>query len=408
MALLGIGVVMVHSAGMRIDDPSLANPWAVFTSKPFIYGALALAAFGLFSQLDAGWIFNRRTAMNPAVLGLLAAVALTGAAMIPGVGHQANGAWRWIKIGSFQFQPSELVKHGMVLALAWYAARRAGVLHKFFAGLLPALCLVALACGIVVLEDLGTAVLVGLVSMLLLWGAGARLWHLVLVSPLAIGGAAAMVVTSEYRVRRITAFLDPWADPGGTGFHPIQSMLAFAGGGPTGRGLGNGIQKFGYVPEDTTDFIFTVIAEELGVAGCGVVVVLFMVILWTGMQVVRESRDPFARILAMGVTLTVVIQASINIAVVTVVVPTKGIALPLISNGGTGWILTAAALGMVAAIDNANHVARRGTDAEVIEEAWDGDEDEADQYEEDQYEEEIEAGYEEDDAYAYDEEMVVA
>jgi len=406
MALLGIGVVMVHSAGMRIDDPDLADPWAVFVSKPLLYGGLALAAFGLFSQLDPGWIFNRRTAMNPAVLGLLGAVVLTGVAMIPWLGHQANGAWRWIKIGSFQFQPSELVKHGMVLALAWYAARRSGVLHKFFAGLLPALCLVAIACGIVVLEDLGTAVLVGLVSMILLWAAGARLWQLILVSPIAIGGAVAMVVTSPYRVRRITAFLDPWADPGGTGFHPIQSLLAFAGGGPTGRGLGNGIQKFGYVPEDTTDFIFTVIAEELGAAGCGVVVVLFLVILWTGMQVVRESRDPFSRILAMGVTLTVVIQASINIAVVTVVVPTKGIALPLISNGGTGWILTAAALGMVAAIDNANHVARRSADAEAIEEveeAWDEQ-----AYEEDQYEEVIEDDYEDEDAHAYDEEMVVA
>jgi cell division protein FtsW len=155
---------------------------------------------------------------------------------------------------------------------------------------------------------------------------------------------------------RLTAFVDPWADPRGIGYHPIQSMLAIAMGGLSGRGLGNGIQKFGYLPEDTTDFIFAIICEELGLGGAALVVALYMAILWIGLGILRDCRDTFSRLVGIGVLMTIGLQALINMAVVTVVVPTKGIALPLISAGGTGWILTAAAAGLLAALDAANHL----------------------------------------------------
>jgi cell division protein FtsW len=147
-------------------------------------------------------------------------------------------------------------------------------------------------------------------------------------------------------------YRDPWIDPQGAGYHPIQSQLAFAEGGVSGSGLGHSVQKY-YIPEDTTDFIFPVLTEELGLAGAALVIGLFLTILWVGLGIIRDSKDPFSRLVGLGILATLGIQAAINLAVVTVVVPTKGIALPLVSNGGTGWIMTAGALGLLAAIDNA-------------------------------------------------------
>jgi cell division protein FtsW len=222
--------------------------------------------------------------------------------------------------------------------------------------LLPGVAILGAVCGIILVEDLGTAVLIGAVGVILLLAAGARWWHVALMIPPAAAAIVLSVAHSPYRLRRLTAFLDPWADPEGVGYHPIQSLLAIAGGQLTGRGLGNGIQKFGYLPEDTTDFLFAVICEELGVAGAGAVVGLYLALLWVGLGVVRESRHAFCRLVGLGVLATIGIQAAMNIAVVTVVVPTKGIALPLLSNGGTGWVMCGAAIGLLAAIDRLNQL----------------------------------------------------
>ncbi len=205
------------------------------------------------------------------------------------------------------------------------------------------------------IEDLGTAVLIGAVALCMLVAGGGRLWQLALMLPLAVAGIVAAILESPYRVRRLTAFLDPWADARGTGYHPIQSMLAFAQGGVEGAGLGRSVQKY-YIPEDTTDFVFPIIAEELGLLGAGLVIGLFLAILWIGLGIARDSDSAFGRLVAIGVLVTVGLQAVINLAVVTVVVPTKGIALPLISAGGTGWVFTAFALGLVASLDNARAV----------------------------------------------------
>ena len=362
IALLGIGVVMIHSAGMNMGRPTDAVD--MLTSRTVLYAALSICVMMLASFVDVRVFFRARGAANPLFLFIIIALGLTAVTLVPGIGHRVNGASRWLKIGPLTFQPSELIKWTMVIAIAWWCARRRGVMHLFRDGLMPPMLLVAVACGLIVIQDLGTAVLVGMVAVLLLLSGGVRIVHMLAFVPAGLLAITAFIMTSPYRLRRLAAYLDPWAEADGSGYHPIQSMLAIAMGGPTGRGLGNGIQKFGYLPEDTTDFIFAVICEELGIAGAGLVVLLYLILLWAGMQVVKECRDLFGRLVALGTLITLGLQAAMNIAVVTVLVPTKGIALPLISSGGTGWMVTCAAIGLVAGIDRANALVADEDDAD--------------------------------------------
>ncbi|MEM9416471.1 MAG: putative peptidoglycan glycosyltransferase FtsW [Planctomycetota bacterium] len=366
-ALLGLGVLMVHSAGANVGAVGseiapithpLANggPWAMFMTKHTLFAGLAIVVMLVASRLNVAELFKHKGWISPVLLFVLLAIGLQVLTLIPGVGHEVNGASRWLKIGSFTFQPSEMVKWAMVLAVAWWCARRRGVMHKLFAGVVPPLILIGGACALIIKQDLGTGVLVGAVAIVMLIAGGMRLWTLIPAAALSGVGIFYAIVAEPYRVQRLMIYLDPWSDPEGAGYHPIQSQLAFAQGGVPGSGLGNSIQKY-FLPEDTTDFIFPVLVEELGVAGAAMVIGLFLAIIWIGLGVVRDSKDTFSRLVALGVLVTVGAQAVINIAVVTVVVPTKGIALPLISAGGTGWVMTAFAIGLIAAIDNANHLA---------------------------------------------------
>ncbi len=367
IALLGLAVIMVNSAAVAVGGEShtgdaglVAGVLGVLGGRTVIYAVLAIGVMLLASRINVRQLFAARGWTNPLAFIVVGALALAALTLVPGMGKSVNGASRWLYLGpktwGLSFQPSELVKWVMVLAIAWWCARRRGLMHRFRYGLFPPLILLAGACLIVVVEDLGTSALIGLVAVCMLIAGGASLKQLAWVVPVGLVGLVAAMLHSPYRIKRLTAFLDPWADPAGSGYHPIQSMLAVSQGGLTGSGLGNGIQKFGYLPEDTTDFIFAVICEELGVAGAAVVVGLFLVILWIGLGIVRDCKDTFGRLVGLGVLLTVGLQAAINIAVVVAVVPTKGIALPLVSSGGTGWIMTAFALGLVAALDNANYL----------------------------------------------------
>jgi cell division protein FtsW len=360
LGLLGLGLVMVHSAGA---DPAAGvgagamdsgpTGWrAVFepaVNRHTAYAGLAVLALWAGSRIDVGRLLRPgwKSPVPWLVVGALGLVVLTQAG--PWV-HEVNGARRWLKVGPVTFQPSEAVKWAMVLGAAWWCGWRGEQMRRFGRGLGPALAVMAVACGLIVLDDLGTAALIGGVAVVVLVAGGARLWQVLLLLPLAAGAVVAAVMAQPYRIARLTAFRDPWADPRGAGYHPIQSMLAFAEGGPWGSGLGHGVQKY-FLPEDTTDFIFPILAEELGLAGAAAVVGLLLVMLWVGMSVVREREDLAGRLLGLGVLMTVGLQAAINIAVVTVVVPTKGIALPLVSAGGTGWVLTAGMLGLLAGME---------------------------------------------------------
>ena len=354
---------MVRSAGEEVGGDSGAAPLSMLWSRHSIYAALAVLAMFVASRIDLRQLQRSHRWRNPLwwLVGL--ALVLAALTLLPGVGRSVRGASRWLYLGpsswGVSFQPSELLKWLMVPAIACWCAGRPDSMGKFCRGLLPPLLLVALACCLVVIEDLGTAVLIATVSVALLTAGGARVWQLACMAPPAVAVVVAAIWHNPYRLDRLIAFVDPWSDPEGIGYHPIQSMLAIAEGGLSGRGLGSGIQKFGYLPEDTTDFLFAVICEELGLGGAVLVVGLLLLVLWTSLGILRNCPHFFGRLLALGVMLTLGLQALINIAVVTVVVPTKGIALPLLSAGGTGWVLTAFSLGLVASLDEARWVERQ-------------------------------------------------
>jgi cell division protein FtsW len=357
VALLGLAVLLVYSAGMRLEGHPM-QWYDVMFSRHGAYAGLAIAAMLIASRIDIRQVQFVEGWGNPLPWLLGSSIALVVLALVPGLGRSVNGASRWLYLGpaslGLSFQPSELVKWVMLAALSYWCVKRRGVMHLFREGLGPPLVLVGVSCGLIMIEDLGTAVLIGMASVGLLIAGGARLWQLALMLPVAAGGVVIAVIQSPYRVSRLLSFLDPWSDAQGIGYHPIQSMLAIAEGGLTGRGLGNSIQKFGYLPADTTDFIFAIICEEMGVFGAAMVVFLYLMLMLIGLNIVRGCKDTFGRLFALGVTLTIGLQAMMNIAVVTVVVPTKGIALPLLSAGGTGWIVTGFALGLVAALDEGN------------------------------------------------------
>ncbi len=275
-------------------------------------------------------------------------VALT---LVPGIGVEINGARRWISLGfGVRFQPSELVKLALVLWLAdRFGSGRKNV-RAFWLGLLPAGIVVAGMCALVGFKDFGTAALIALVCLGVLTAAGMHWFWLGALACAGAVGAKVLIVLEPYRLERIKAHKDIWADAMGRGYQAVQSLLAIAAGGWGGVGLGSSLQKFGYLPEASSDFILALICEEMGFAGAAVVIALFVTIVWQGACVLMCSEDNFAKLAAFGIALTIGLQAAMNIAVVTVVVPTKGISLPLVSAGGTSLIVTAASVGLLASL----------------------------------------------------------
>ena len=389
LTLFVFGVVMVASArltplpraeaSIRVDEdtqtrayvvdetegsPSVLAGRRVFDTLLGKDGRLALLA--LAALLIGAFVPVERLAslgglLSPAPWLLATIVGLLLMTLV--VGEQAHGATRWLRLGPVRFQPSEVAKWGLPAIVAWHCIRHAGGMHRLLTGFAPPVVLSALVCALIAKEDLGTAALVMSVSMLMVLAAGARWWHVAMVVPAGALAFVGFVFASPYRISRITAFLEPFRDAQDTGYQVIQSMGAIAGGGFGGRGLGHSLQKFDYLPFDHTDFIFAIICEELGFFGAAMVVAIFLGILVCGWSIVTgrsapvdpEDRGravpPFSSLFGFGVVLTFGLQAVINIAVVTGLAPTKGIALPLVSQGGTGWVLTAFSLGLLISID---------------------------------------------------------
>jgi cell division protein FtsW len=353
--LLCIGAVMVLSAesGLELKN-NLANPLLLNagTFKQMAYVLIALGTMVAVSRIDYHWFSQPwLLRIRPVTWLVLVSAVLVGLALVPGVGVELNGARRWLSLGfGIRFQPSELAKLALVLWLAERFGSGRKNVRKFWFGLLPAGVVMVALCGLVAKEDFGTAALMGLVSLSLLTAAGMHLIYLVLLMGGAGAGGYALIILEPYRLKRLEAHKDIWADAMGKGYQAAQSLLGIAGGGWMGVGFGAGVQKYGYLPMAPSDFIFSTICEEMGFLGAAVVILLFAVIVWQGACIVASCKDDFGKLAGLGIALTVGLQAAMNIAVVTVLVPTKGISLPLVSAGGTSLIVTAAAVGLLASI----------------------------------------------------------
>jgi len=270
---------------------------------------------------------------------------------VPGLGVMKGGARRWLKLGPVVAEPSELVKFALVFFLAEFLSKRQERIREFKHGPLAVFLIVGpITLMILKQPDFGSTVMIALILFAMLWAAGTRWQHLAAAGSGAVGLLVFQAAAKSYRMKRLTTFLDPWSVARGAGFQLVQSFIALGEGGKWGVGLGAGRQKMFYLPEAHTDFVFAVVGEEFGLIGAAVVVALFGVILFRGMRIAHDEPDPFASLLAVGLTALLSIQALINISVVIGLIPTKGLPLPLVSYGGTSIIIAMAALGALLAL----------------------------------------------------------
>jgi len=313
----------------------------------FLKRQAIFAGLGLVSMLFLSRV-NYSLWKKTAPILLLICFGLLLLVLIPGIGNVRGGARSWLGIGSFGIQPSEFMKLAMVIFLAKWLSIEQQKITQFTKGLLPPLALVFVAFGLIMLQpDLGTgAVMVG-ASMILIFTAGARLAHLGGLAMIGVVGFVGLVIAAPYRLKRITFFLDPWADPLGGGYQIIQSLFAIGPGGLVGLGLGASRQKFSYLPEPQTDFIFSILAEELGFIGGATLILLFLIVIWRGVRTAISAPDTFGSLLAIGITSIIGVQVLINIGVVIGMMPVTGITLPLVSYGGSSLTLLLTALGIL-------------------------------------------------------------
>ena len=344
-------------AGRRVADTLLG--------KQTWYALLAIAALVVGSWIPVERLGRAGGLASPIPWLLALIVGTLLLTFVPQLAPEVKGAHRWLRVGSLQFQPSEIAKWGLPIIVAWHCIRHASSMHRFTTGMLPPLLLSGFVCGLIALEDLGTAALVMTVTVCMLLVAGVRLWQVLGLAPVGLLAFVALVLAEPYRVKRVMTMLDPYADPQGSGFQLVQSLGSISSGGIEGVGFGNSIQKYGWLPENQTDFIFPIICEELGAFGAALLIGLFVGLVLVGCRIIGgrstpavadpelslEAVPPFSRLVGFGIVLTFGLQAVINLMVTTGMAPTKGIALPLVSRGGTGWILTAFSLGLLISMD---------------------------------------------------------
>jgi len=339
LVLMGVGLVMVFSASAMMSEARFGSAY-LFFRKQLLWDILGLFAMLGFMRVDYHrWQRWTRPLLIAAVSGLVLVLA---------VGRVIKGARRWIHLGGVTFQPSELAKIALILWMASYLDRHQSQIKYFSKGLWPALLVLGLVCGLMVVEpDLGTPLMLGSVCVMMLFLAGVRLEHLLGVGLATVVPLYFLLFHVAYRRRRLLAFLNPWGDSQGAGYQVTQSLMAFGSGGFLGKGLGASTLKLLYLPDPHTDFIFPIIGEELGFLGAIALVLLFIFWGLRGWQVARRAPDLFGQLLASGITAWMLLQAVINMGVSCGVLPTKGLPLPFVSFGGSSTFISLTAVGIL-------------------------------------------------------------
>ena len=341
LALTGIGALMVYSSSAIIAFEG-NNDSLYFFKKQLSFICLGFILMIIIMHFNYNHF--RKLTIPLLMLSLLMLIAV----LIPGFGVEKNGARRWLSIMGISFQPSEFAKFSLILYTAYSISKRKEKLYDFFNGAFPLLLILGTFCGLLILQpDFGTVITLASAVFLLLFAGGARLSHLVYLALASLPFLYISISKVSYRKRRILAFLDPWSDQLDSGYQIIQSFLAFGRGGIWGVGIGEGKEKLFYLPWPHTDFILSIIAEELGLIGVSTVVILFFLLVWRGIRISVNSADLFGTLLSLGITLLIGLQSIINIGVAMGLFPTKGLPLPFISYGGSSVILSLSSIGVL-------------------------------------------------------------
>lgn len=339
--LLAIGITMVFSASAASSYLKYNDSYLYLKSQG-LYAIISIITMLILSKLD--YKILGKYALHFVILSLILLVLI----FIPGLGYGAKGAVRWIKIGPWTMQPSEFAKTALIIFMARSLTNKKEKVKQFFQGVVPYILLMVIYFVLIILQpNLSMAGSILIITFVMLFAAGARIWHLLGWAVPFLPAVIYLVTKESYRLDRWLSFRDPWADPLNTGYQAIQSLLALGSGGLFGLGLGNSRQKFFYIPEAQNDFIFSIIGEELGFIGAATVLFLFLFLIWRGIRIALHAPDMFGCLLATGITSMIGIQVAINIAVVTVSMPTTGVTLPLISSGGSSLLFVMMNIGIL-------------------------------------------------------------
>ncbi len=341
--LLVIGTIMIYSTTSAKAAGSL-NPFNLTFFKHILW--VIFAVIGMLTMMSIDYNYIQKYSK----LILIIALAFLVIVLIPGIGTTTNGASRWIRFGSyFGFQPSEFAKLAMIVFMSSYIAIKQEKMASFTKGFVIPVVLIGLVSLLILKEpDLGTAIFVSLISFILMMVGGTRIVYVIFTLVATAPHIYAMIYKFQaYQKSRLLAFLDPWKDPEGIGYQIIQSWIALGSGGLTGLGLGESRQKLFFLPESNSDFIFSIIGEELGFIGATGVIIMFALLAWQGMRVCMSAPDTLGFCLSLGITLSITLQSAINIAVATGAIPTTGLPLPFISAGGSSLFLSSIGIGIL-------------------------------------------------------------
>jgi len=339
--LVGVGIVMVYSASSALALKKFGTSY-YFLKKQSIFALLGIVVLVVSCHIPYRMY---RSLAYP--LLILAMVFLTGI-LISGFGYSAGGAKRWFRIAGFTFQPSEFARFALVIYLAYSMNRKMDRIKEFSVGFLPHVLVLGLFTVLIMLQpDFGSVVIFGAITWIMLFVGGVRVSYLLGSMVLVIPAVYYMMAGADYRIQRIMSFMNPWQYSGDKGYQVVHSLLAFGTGGIWGAGIGKGYQKLFYLPEPHTDFIFSVIGEELGLIGVLIILGLYTVILWRGISIARNSQDVFGSYVAIGLTTAMGLQICVNMGVALGLLPTKGLTLPFLSYGGTSLLMNMASIGVL-------------------------------------------------------------
>ncbi len=341
LMLCGIGIVMVYSASSSISMED-HNTLFYYMKKQLLFFGISLVVMFVTAS------FPHHLYKNFAYIILLTALVLLIAVLIPGLSVKAGGATRWLTLSGLTFQPAEYSKLALILFLGYSLSKKQEMIQDFSIGFFPHVVIYFVFAGLIIVQpDFGTIVVLGMICWSMMFVAGVKLIHLLSPLPLIIPIAYFLVYKVEYRLLRILTFMNPWDDPLNNGYQITHSLKAIGSGGLFGKGIGLGMQKMHYLPEPHTDFIFSIIGEELGLAGIFAILALYAMILVTGFHIAKHANTLFGAITAAGLTVYIGVHVIINTGVALGMLPTKGLTLPFISYGGTSLIINMAAMGIL-------------------------------------------------------------